>query len=75
MRHRLGLRRRTNEVRSAVEIRQPELLDAFIVGVDSLSRAKEKVFLVHLLPDVSRGLKTSLKPSQDLVGGYLRNLS
>ena len=64
-----------NEVRAAIEIRQPELLDTFLVSVDALPGAKEKVFPIHSVPDVSGRLKAGLKPSQDLVGGYLRNLS
>jgi hypothetical protein len=65
----------TNEVRPTIEIGKPELFDAFFVGVDALSRAKEKVFLIHSFPDVAWRFKAGFKPSQDLVSGYFRNLS
>jgi hypothetical protein len=65
----------TNEVRPTIEISQPELLDAFLVGIDALSRAKEEVFLIHPVPDVARRFKAGFKPSQDLISGYFCNLA
>ena len=64
----------TNEVRPTIEIGQVELLDTFLVGIDALSRTKEKVFLIHSFPDVAWCLKAGFEPSQDLVSGYFRNL-